>query len=156
MSNPIVSVCRWSLWHRGAVNPAGWWQVLLSDDAYVLRPPSSVAVVSQVESLLGVGLPADLRAFYLATDGVFDKMGQWFVCWPLDEVVKRNQEAWAEEGAGRRQLLGFGDDGTGSPFCVSTSGSGHVFWDSIDAVAYPLATNLADFWRGWHAGTLKT
>lgn len=72
--------------------------------------------MKQAEALLGAVFPADLRTLFLATDGVFDQPGQWFVVWPLGEVVTRNQRAWAHESAARQELVGFGDDGTGAPF----------------------------------------
>jgi hypothetical protein len=61
---------------------------------------------------------------YLASDGVFDRVGQWCVIWPLSEIVTRNLQAWAlEDVPGRQALVGFGDDGTGAPFCVPRDGS---------------------------------
>jgi hypothetical protein len=68
--------------------------------------------------------PEDLRRLYLASDGVFDAPAQWFVIWPIADVVIRNREAWScEDSPSRRNLVGFGDDGTGAPFCVPRMGA---------------------------------
>ncbi|WP_432832842.1 hypothetical protein [Dactylosporangium sp. CA-092794] len=46
----------------------------------------------------------------------------------------------------RRQLLGFGNDGTGAPFCVPSDGSDGVFvWNHIDQQAYRLAGTVEEF-----------
>jgi hypothetical protein len=105
---------------------------------------------------LGAVFPAQLREVYLASNGVFDRSGQWFVIWPLPDVVTRNRQAWSLAGSrARRGLVGFGDDGTGVPFCVRCDGGGAVFaWSAIDGVATLLAATVAGFWSGWVAGTL--
>ncbi|HEU5109002.1 MAG TPA: SMI1/KNR4 family protein [Micromonosporaceae bacterium] len=127
-----------------------WYAVLAGDDGNRLQPAASNAEVGRAEALLDAVFPADLRALYLATDGVFDQPGQWFVVWPLADVVTRNRQSWAEESAARRRLVGFGDDGTGAPFCVPRDGTAGVFaWNPIDQHAYRLADTAEEFWRGW-------
>jgi hypothetical protein len=87
---------------------------------------------------------------------MFDRAGQWFVIWPLPEVVTRNRLAWSvEDSLARRGLVGFGDDGTGGPFRVRRDGGGGVFgWSAIGGEATWLAATIAEFWPGWVAGTL--
>jgi len=87
---------------------------------------------------------------------VFDRTRQWFVIWPLAEVITHNREAWSQDGSpARRELAGFGDDGTGAPFCVPRDGGSGVSARSpIDGEATPLAHTVADFWSGWETGTL--
>jgi hypothetical protein len=102
-----------------------------------------------------VTLPSALRALYLASDGVFDEPGQWFVIWPLAEVVARNQAAWADGNHGRRRLLAFGDDGTGDLFCVPIGGGPEiVFWSAIDGTATHLARSLPLLWEAWTTDSL--
>jgi SMI1 / KNR4 family (SUKH-1) len=133
------------------------WRVLLVDeDGVELQPAASEAEVVRAEALLGAALPAELRALYLATDGVFDKPGQWFVVWPLAEVITRNLRAWAEEPTDRRELVGFGDDGTGATFCVPRDGGGVLVWNTLDGQAYRLADSVAQFWSGWSSGSITT
>jgi hypothetical protein len=134
-----------------------WRTVLAKDDGNELQQAGSEAEVDQAEASLDAIFPLELRALYLATDGVFDKPGQWFVVWPLAEVVARNRLAWADESIARQGLVGFGDDGTGAPFCVPRDGSGGVFtWNPIDAQAYRLADTVAQFWSGWSSGLITT
>jgi hypothetical protein len=133
-----------------------WRQLLSADDGYELRPRAAAGEVAAAEAALGAVFPADLRQLYLVTDGVFDRAGQWFVIWPLPEAVTRNRERWSQgDSPARRELVGFGDDGTGAPFCVPRDGSSGVFaWSPIEGAATPLAGSVADFWSGWVAGTL--
>ena len=135
---------------------ADWQQLLSADDGYQLRPSASAADIAAAEAALEAVFPADLRELYLISDGVFDIPGQWFVIWPLAEVVTRNQDAWSRENSPeRRALVGFGDDGTGDPFCGPRDGGGGVFaWSPIDGKATLLAATVAGFWSGWNAGTL--
>ena len=81
-----------------------------------LRAPATPSSLRAAECELEVTFPAELRALYLASDGFFDEPGQWFVIWPVTDLVSRNKAAWAAEGSIRRKLLAFGDDGTASPF----------------------------------------
>lgn len=133
-----------------------WRQLLSADDGFELRPGGGADDVAAVEAALAAVFPAELRELYLASDGVFDRPGQWFVIWPLSEVVTRNREAWSlEDSPVRRGLVGFGDDGTGAPFCVPRGGGGGVFaWSAIGGEATWLAGTVAGFWSGWVAGTL--
>lgn len=135
---------------------SGWRQVLGADDGLELHPGATADEIAAAEAALGAVFPDDLREVYLATDGVFDRPGQWFVIWPLPEVVARNCRAWSwEDSSARRGLVGFGDDGTGAPFCVRRDGSGGVFaWSAIVGEATLLAGTMAGFWSGWMAGTL--
>ena len=135
---------------------AEWRQLLGADDGYELCAGAAAAEVGAAEAALGVVFPAQLREVYLASNGVFDRAGQWFVIWPLAEVVVRNGEAWSlADSPVRRGLVGFGDDGTGAPFCVPRDGgAGVCAWSAIDGAARLLAGTLAGFWSGWVAGTL--
>lgn len=134
-----------------------WRDLLSADDGYELCPGAATGAVAVVEAVLKAVFPEDLREVYLASNGVFDRPGQWFVIWPLSEVVTRNREAWSlEDSPARRRLVGFGDDGTGAPFCVPRDGGGGVFaWSAIGGEATLLAGTVAGFWPGWVAGTLE-
>lgn len=133
-----------------------WRQLLGADGWYELCPGAAAGEVAAVEAALEAVFPAQLREVYLASDGVFDRAGQWFVIWPLAEVVTRNTEAWSlADSPVRGGLVGFGDDGTGTPFCVRRDGGGGVFaWSAIDAEARLLADTVTGFWAGWVAGAL--
>jgi hypothetical protein len=132
-----------------------WRQLLGADDGCELRPGATADEVAAAEAALGAAFPADLREVYQASDGVFDRSGQWFVIWPLAEVVTRNRQAWSWAGPARRGLVGFGDDGTGAPFCVPRPGSGGVFaWSVIGGEATFLAGTVAEFWSRWVSGGL--
>ena len=120
-----------------------------------MRFAVSEADLEVCESGLGVRLPSDLRELYLATNGVWDEPGQWFVIWRLEDVAKRNRLASEAEVAGRSEWIGFGDDGTGSPFCVDRLGGGAVYiWSSIDQRTTWLGAGVSEFWVSWVAGSL--
>jgi hypothetical protein len=132
-----------------------WRQLLSADDGYELRPGATTGEIAAAETALAAAFPEELRQLYLVSNGVFDRPGQWFVIWPLPEVVTRNRQAWPQEGPARRELLGFGDDGTGAPFCVPRDGGSGVFaWSPIGREATPLASSVTSFWSKWTAGTL--
>ena len=135
---------------------SGEWGALLStDDGLRLQAHAGADDLTACERALGSRLPQQLRNLYLASDGVWDEPGQWFVIWPLSEVVARNRAANQVEGLGRREWIGFGDDGTGSPFCVDRLGGDAVFhWSSIDQEATRLARDVVEFWTAWLAGSL--
>lgn len=110
-----------------------WRRLLRADDGYELRFGAGLSEVAAAEAALEAMFPEDLRQLYLASDGMFDAPAQWFVIWPIADVVIRNREAWScEDSPSRRNLVGFGDDGTGAPFCVPRDGSGGFFyWSAI-------------------------
>jgi cell wall assembly regulator SMI1 len=120
-----------------------------------MRNPAEPAAINAAELALGVTFPEALRLLYLASDGVFDDPGQWFVIWPLADMITRNQAAWKDGNRTRRGLLAFGDDGTGSPFCVRTDGRDEVlFFGPIECTTVWLAPSLPLFWEAWMAGSL--
>jgi hypothetical protein len=88
--------------------------------------------LAAAENRLGKRLPASVRSLYVAVDGVFDADGQWWVVWPLDRLVTDNLSA-RRDGTLDDQLLAFGDDGTGDPFCVRLDDGARVArWSCID------------------------
>ena len=46
---------------------------------------------AEAEAELGATFPGEIRSLYLTSDGVFDEPGQWFVIWPVAELISRNQ-----------------------------------------------------------------
>jgi hypothetical protein len=134
--------------------PATDWSVALgADDGHRLQPPATTSEIDAAEVALRLAFPETLRDLYLISNGVFDEPGQWFVIWPLSELISRNQQAWSTESGERTQLIGFGDDGTGDPFCIRSNGE-VLAWSPIDGQATHLAQELASFWRAWLADTL--
>ncbi|HEY9467796.1 MAG TPA: SMI1/KNR4 family protein [Vicinamibacterales bacterium] len=133
------------------------WLSMLAPDGYGLGAPATADELASTEKALDATLPPDLRALYLITDGVFDPAGEWFVFWPLADVVDRNLADWLTYRASptRSDLLAFGDDGTGDPFCVARDGGDAVFyWSPIDDTATCLANTIIDFWTRWQNDTM--
>ncbi|GAA4595648.1 hypothetical protein GCM10023107_34830 [Actinoplanes octamycinicus] len=141
------------MWHDPVVTEPDWQVLLARIDGFELQKPVAPDELTRAEASLGTALPAALRALYLATDGVYDKLGQWFVIWPLADLVERNSNRRIlKESAPRRRLIGFGDDGTGHPFCVPRDGRIGVFlWSPILQEADRLAHTIEEFWAGWTA-----
>lgn len=61
------------------------------------------------------------------------------------------------EGGFPSGLVAFGDDGTGTPFCVATPGDQPICrWSPIDPQVQILADNLDSFLDRWLSGTTTT
>lgn len=131
------------------------WRQILKNGGHEPQPRATGAGLAEVERTLAITLPHELRDLYLASDGVYDEQGQWYVIWPLARVVEDNQQSW--DGSVPRHLLAFGDNGCGDPFCVARDGSAGVFcWSAIDDEATWLASSVVEFWRGWTGGSITT
>jgi SMI1-KNR4 cell-wall len=105
--------------------------------------------LQQSETRVSAQLPDDLRQLYLTSDGVWDIAGQWFVVWPLAQLVDANAVLAEDNEWSETDLVAFGDDGTGNPFCFRRSALGIYFWSHVDAEATLLAPDLQTFWDGW-------
>ena len=137
------------------MNPTEWVASLSTVDGLRLQQGASAHDIDECESTLRSRLPSALRNLYLASDGVWDEPGQWFVIWPLMEVVERNRVASEAESHRRRDWVAFGDDGAGNPFCVDRQGNDAVYyWSPIDQAATRLAADPAAFWKAWVADSL--
>ena len=125
------------------------WLSTLGAARYRLGIPATVAQLAATERALDATLPSDLRKLYLVTDGVFDLPGEWFVIWPLADMVDRNRADWLTypDSPTRCDLVAFGDEGTGNPFCTARNGGAAVFdWSPIDDTATCLANTITDIW----------
>ena len=137
--------------------PLDWRSRFVADDGLEVQPPAGEDDVRAAEAALAVMFPTELRELYRVSNGVFDGPGQWFVVWPLADVVAHNRADWSDAvgDSQRLQLVGFGDDGAGAPFCVSRSGRAGVFvWSALDDEAVLLADTLVEFWTRWQADSL--
>lgn len=142
----------------GRGDGSAWRELLQADDRLRLQPPAGADRLDSVERDLGVKLPAQLRQLYDVSDGVYDLLGRWFVIWPLADLVERNGPHWIGwENEVRRTLLGFGDDGTGAPYCIARAGGSVIFkWSPIDQELTPIASTLRDFWLSRYSGPSTT
>lgn len=144
-------------WQARSVKATNCAAVLRTDDGYQLQPGASADEIRDAAAALGTALPHELVSLYRVSNGVFDGPGQWFVIWRLVDVVARNRQAWALEGLVRQGLVGFADDGTGAPFCVSCAGGNEVLaWSPIDGVGVVVAESIEEFWANWTRGTLTS
>jgi hypothetical protein len=130
------------------------WQILLTGaHGYEVQP---AAAAHDIAAFPG-GLPPQLAALYLVSDGVWARDGHWFVVWPVADLFPRNDHEWNSLGHGRRELLAFGDDGTGGRFCVPRDGGLGVFlFNPLNPAPLWLANDVGDFWLGWTTGTITT
>lgn len=105
--------------------------------------------ISEAEAVLGVSLPEPVRTLYLTSDGWYSHQGQWDVVWPLSRVVDDNLAAWARGLP--RNLLAFGDDGTGDPFCVDLDDptDAVVRWNWIDHDIEVREGSMTEFRNTW-------
>jgi len=131
------------------------WRTLPDRDGYELMPGASPEAAGAAERAVGPRFPDELRSLYLASDGVFDTGGQWWVIWPLRILAEQNAER-RQAGVLPAGLIAFGDDGAGNPFCAEPGQPGVFCWHPIGEWKQPLAPDLAAFWQGWTAGTIST
>jgi hypothetical protein len=139
------------------VEPSDWVAVLSADDGLRLQSGAPTDTIEESESALDATFPLALRNLYRASDGVWDEPGRWFLIWPLVAVLERNRLAWDAEAPARGEWIGFGDDGTGNPFCFRRGGDDDVYyWSSVDQAATRLASDPVAFWQAWVADSLPT
>lgn len=121
------------------------------------RGCSEGAVVNAEESL-GFTLPFDLRGLLTHSNGLFDEAGQWYFVWPLERIVGNNLALRDQtESSFPVDLVAFGDNGTGDPFCIAMSSQERVcWWSPIDARVQMLADDLESFIVGWLTGMITT
>ena len=103
------------------MDKASWHRIL--ESVGHLQAGATADDIDRAEGRLGSPLPPSLKELYQATNGIYHPGGQWYLMWKLGDLVDRNLDAWRDEPAARRQWLGFGDDGTGAPFCLSLDGT---------------------------------
>lgn len=134
-----------------------WARELTAEADLEMRQGASGEDVARVEKALGTAFPEELRDLLLTSNGVYSRGGGWLMLWPLERILEWDVEAWRDEpaGSGRLSLIGFGDDGTGAPFCVSRDGGPAVYiWEPIDADMTLLGATLAEFWQRWKTDSL--
>jgi len=112
-------------------------------------PPAETSTLARARVALGHVLPPELETLYVAADGFFHEEGQWWVVWPLRRVLEKNPSAW--RSGLDASLLAFGDDGTGSPFCMHLAASDGtvVRWNWIDQEVESRYPSLAEFLSEW-------
>ena len=116
------------------------------DDQAVAMPD---CLVSRAEQALGFALPDELRRVYTEGDGRWRPDGQWWVVWPVDRLIEDNKRAWTE-GLLASDLVAFGDDGTGNPFCVARNGDDAVVrWSWIDGAVDYTVGSMEEFMAIW-------
>lgn len=108
------------------------------------------AELDAAERRLRIRLPHALRALYGNGDGRFDKDGQWWVVWPLNQLVSETETYWREDWMDR-SLVAFGDDGTGDPFCMHHDGSSDAIarWSMIEREVFENYQSMTDFTIAW-------
>lgn len=112
-------------------------------------PPCSEELLREAASTLGCSMPVPLQALYRAGDGRFDPTGSWWVIWPLERTVTESGDAW-RGGSLNADLLAFGDDGTGNPFCLPVDGRDEVVrWSWIDGAVERSEGSFAEFVGRW-------
>jgi hypothetical protein len=137
----------------GDVNP---WLGRLARDGYRVSPPKAPDALTAAQAESGRNWPRDLVLLYQACDGVFDTLSEMWVIWPLGKLPEQNR--WLRESFYDfpYDLIAFGDNGCGEPFCTNEKSPSVVCWYPIEGEARIVASDLNDFWQGWASGTLKS
>lgn len=124
-------------------------------DGFEHGPPASGASVAETEERLGTRLPDALVSTYRTTDGVYDKAGQWWVIWPLAQMVAA--AAWLRSTNGYPdRWIAFGDNGAGDPFCFQRDEGSITCLHMIEQEHQELTPGLADFWAVMSNGAIRT
>jgi hypothetical protein len=124
-------------------------------DDFEHGPPASGASIAETEERLGTRLPDALAAMYRATDGVYDRAGEWRVIWPLAELVEA--AAWLRRTNGYPdRWIAFGDNGAREPFCFQRADGSITCLHPIGQEHQKLAPSLTDFWVLMASGSIVT
>lgn len=108
-------------------------------------PPLSAGDLAQAEKALGTLIPDPLVRLYRASNGTFDKQGQWWVVWPMAQMLE--SRTWLSEFSGYlHEWIPFGDDGTGDPYCFQRADDSITRLSMINGDHEPFAQDLAEFW----------
>ena len=119
--------------------------------------PAKPAELERAESELRISFPAELRSFFLETNGVTARYGSPLV-WPVEEVITQNklfreQPDFTDLYMPFDSLLFFGAEGNGDQFAYRILGgrilpASFIFeWDHENDNRVWFATDLADYFR---------
>jgi hypothetical protein len=138
-----------------------WRQLLGSYQNLHLAPGCTPTQLEDAELRLGHELPNELKSMLSETDGIYDLDGQWNVAWPLKQLVSDNLNLRQNQELTFPDLLAFGDNGCGEPFCrpiapSATDRNTVLHWAPIHGETTDLAPSLHAFWAGWLSGQITT
>ncbi|MFF4843705.1 SMI1/KNR4 family protein [Streptomyces collinus] len=115
------------------------------------RAPVDATALAEAERRLGRGLPTQLTALLMETDGMVGEYGT-DVVWSLDRIVEQNLLFWSPDTFPGLYmpfdpLLFFGDNGGGDQFAfVLTPARPDIFvWDHEDDSRLWAARELEDY-----------
>ncbi|MGW1882888.1 SMI1/KNR4 family protein [Streptomyces sp. NPDC001970] len=115
------------------------------------RAPVGATALAEAERRLGRGLPAQLAALLMETNGIVGEYGK-DVVWTLDRIVEQNLLFWSPDTFPGLYmpfdpLLFFGDNGGGDQFAfVLTPERPDIFvWDHEDDSRLWAACELEDY-----------
>jgi hypothetical protein len=131
------------LWRISATPHVAEWSTPADDFEH--GPPASGASIAETEERLGTRLPDALASMYRATDGVCDRAGQWWVIWPLAQMVEAAD--WLQNADGYpNRWIAFGNNGAGDPFCFQRDDGSVTCLHMIEQEHQNLASSFTDFW----------
>jgi hypothetical protein len=93
------------------------WTRLLGREGYEVLLPHSHEAQAQAQAETVPPWPPALVDLYAACDGVLDVLAQQWVVWPLRQLVEKNRRLRASSGQFPIDMIAFGDNGCGEPFC---------------------------------------
>lgn len=134
------------------------WVGLFARYSVGVQPPCAADAMHRAESALGFALPNDLQELFGLSDGLFDRAGQWWFIWPIERLIADTLALRSDLGSTLPDdVIAFGDDGAGTPFCLIPSSGESVYCRSpIDGRLRMLAGGLDEFLVGWLSGTITT
>lgn len=125
-----------------------------------LRASATQQGLRAAQETLGHGLPDDLRALLLESDGIEGEYGLGLL-WPADRIAKDNAQIrtnadFADLYMPFDGLVFFADAGNGDQFFVSLSGNNEVYvWNHEDDSRTWVASTVLGYLEAWMRGQLK-
>ena len=142
------------------------WRELVahSGKAHAFAPPASEYALNDMEVVLGVGIPPELRALLLESDGIGDEYGRGVLC--VEEMLKCNLYLRTDTEEDDLYmpfdfLLFFAEAANGDLFFFPIQGNGKInnrdvfHWNHENDSRIWIASDLQHFVEQWYGGQLQ-
>ena len=114
-------------------------------DDFEHGPPASDASIAEQRSDWALDCPMHSRRCTAPRMESATRAGQWWVIWPLAQMVEAAD--WLQNADGYPdRWIAFGDNGAGDPFCFQRDDGSITCLHMIEQEHQNLASSFTDFW----------